>query len=219
MRPLNTKPVRFPGEGDLPYGAFTEFLSQGWTVSPGRVPIRVPRDSTPIERKYGPGAVEGWRHQFDWVNRAADYDTAVCLSGSHELGESLTIAKKGLASFVNAAVHPLVSEFERSLKHLRSKGKVIPMVDLVRMGEALARIANSITPKETVGSQPNLGAYPEDALIRGEVLGEVEPQEPTDGPQEPSPGPGEVSEPFAPFELPAHAGEPLEPPPPSEVFR
>lgn len=165
--------LRYPGEGDTAFEAFSRYLASGWDAS-GTEPRRFARITLePLGRVYGPTNVEGWFIAFDWELRAAAYDAQVLAVVSNALRASGIHARAGIQSFVNAVVSIAGVELERTLAGMRRRGSTVPLEDLVATVEKLTKIANAVSPPskdDGAEYQPDLSETPDDELIRETAL-------------------------------------------------
>lgn len=164
--------TRYPGEGESAFEAFSEYLALGWDVR-GDLPRRVARVSLDkLRRKYQPQLVEAWFRQFDWEERANLYDIAISTAVAGSIRQVCAASQSTLAAVVSLASGSLMREFERTLEHMRDKGSIVSLTDLVLAVERLAKTSGVLAPRDpdegkTYG--PNFGDLPEDQLIADEL--------------------------------------------------
>lgn len=166
--------VRYPGEGESAFAAFSEYLSTGWDIR-GEVPRRVARLSLErVQRNHQPQLVDAWFRQFDWEERANLYDAAMVQSVAGTVRAVVVAGQSQLAVFATLAGNTLAMEFERSLNAMRSKGQTIDPVKLVDMAEKLTKALGVLSPPNPDEGKrylPDLGGEsPEDTFIGEECV-------------------------------------------------
>ena len=179
--------IRYPGEGEQAFAAFSEYLAMGWDMS-GDTPRRVARINLErIQRAHQPNAVEGWVKQFDWEERASLFDASIIRGTAEQVRAVCVAAQVNLSTFAGLASGSLMMEFERSLEAMRRKNQTIDPVDLVAMFEKLSKSLQVLSPPNPDDGKrynPDLGGYPEDQLLAEEcqrmdlAAGNLEPGEP-----------------------------------------
>ena len=165
--------IRYPGEGDNAYAAFTEYLALGWDMR-GENPRRIARHGAALDRmrrRLQPNVVDGWQSQFEWEHRASEYDAGIVQAIATLIRDTCSAAQANVAAFATMATNELMGEFERSLESMRGKKQTIPLPELVAMGEKLTKLLSILAPRipdEGKSYQPDLG-YPEDQMIAEEA--------------------------------------------------